>query len=246
MCARGSATPAAAVTGGCFLAAVFIGAPAVSLIGGYYVADLTGSGTAVAASVGLAMFGTVLAANALGLRVSSGFQLVLVVGAARGDRGRDRGRAAFARAETTGRRSRRTAGGLSGPRRTSWSGCSSAGRRSRSSPATSADPESDLPRAMAIAFGAVTLLYIGLAVATIAVTAGTSSRVPLADLIAVGFGRAGRDATAVLAVALTMGTMNVYLGGAAKLAASLAEEGSLPALARRRRATAACPGGRWR
>ena len=59
-------------------------------------------------------------------------------------------------------------------------------------------------------------------------TADTGSRVPLADLIAVGFGRAGRDATAVLAVALTMGTMNVYLGGAAKLAASLAEEGSLP------------------
>jgi amino acid efflux transporter len=81
---------------------------------------------------------------------------------------------------------------------------------------------------MVIAFGAVTILYIGLAVATITVTADTGSRVPLADLIAVGFGRAGRDVTAVLAVALTMGTMNVYLGGAAKLAASLAEEGSLP------------------
>ena len=90
------------------------------------------------------------------------------------------------------------------------------------------DPESDLPRAMAIAFGVVTVVYIGLAVATIAVTARTGSRVPLADLIAVGFGRAGRDATAVLAVALTMGTMNVYIGGAAKLAASLAHEGALP------------------
>ena len=61
---------------------------------------------------------------------------------------------------------------------------------------------------------------------------------PLADLIAVGFGRAGRDATAVLAVALTMGTMNVYLGGAAKLAVALAEEGALPALDRRRAARA--------
>ena len=57
---------AAAITGGWFLAAVFIGAPAVSLIGGYYVADLTGSGTPVAALVGLAMFGTVLAANVCG------------------------------------------------------------------------------------------------------------------------------------------------------------------------------------
>ena len=43
-----------------------------------------------------------------------------------------------------------------------------------------------------------------------------------------GFGRAGRDATAVLAVALTMGTMNVYIGGSSKLAASLAVDGALP------------------
>jgi amino acid efflux transporter len=74
----------------------------------------------------------------------------------------------------------------------------------------------------------VTILYAGVAVATIGVTAGTHSRVPLADLMSVGFGRAGRDATAVLAVALTMGTMNVYLAGAAKLTASLAAEGALP------------------
>jgi amino acid efflux transporter len=90
------------------------------------------------------------------------------------------------------------------------------------------DPERDLPRAMALAFGVVAVLYVGLAAATIAVTAGSGSRVPLADLIAVGFGHAGRDATAVLAVALTMGTMNVYTGSTAKLAASLAQAGALP------------------
>ena len=32
----------------------------------------------------------------------------------------------------------------------------------------------------------------------------------------------------MLAVALTMGTMNVYMGGAAKLAAALAQDGALP------------------
>jgi amino acid efflux transporter len=90
------------------------------------------------------------------------------------------------------------------------------------------DPDVELPRAIALAFGVVTLLYVGLAIATIGVTVGTNSRVPLADLVSVGFGRVGRDATAVLAVALTMGTMNVYLGVAAKLAASLAVEGELP------------------
>jgi amino acid transporter len=81
---------------------------------------------------------------------------------------------------------------------------------------------------MAVAFGVITVVYIGLAAATIAVTSGTTSKVPLADLMAVGLGRAGRDATAVLAVALTMGTMNVYMGGSAKLAAALAQEGALP------------------
>jgi amino acid efflux transporter len=89
-------------------------------------------------------------------------------------------------------------------------------------------PAHDLPRAIALAYAIIAVLYLALAVATIGVTTGTSSRVPLADLISVGFGHAGRDATAVLAVALTLGTMNVYLGGSAKLAAALAAEGSLP------------------
>jgi amino acid efflux transporter len=90
------------------------------------------------------------------------------------------------------------------------------------------DPARDLPRAIALAFGVITALYAALAVATISVTAGSGSRVPLADLIAVGFGRAGRDATAVLAVALTMGTMNVYTGAFAKLGASLASTRAVP------------------
>src|SRR5262249_56012071 len=88
-------------------------------------------------------------------------------------------------------------------------------------------PASDLPRAVGLSFSVVTVLYVALAVATIGVTAGTTSKVPLADLVSVGFGRAGRDATAVLAVALTMGTMNVYMSGTAKLTAALAHEGAL-------------------
>ena len=81
---------------------------------------------------------------------------------------------------------------------------------------------------MAFAFGIVTVLYVGLAVATVGVTSGSHSKVPLADLMSVGFGETGRRATTVLAVALTMGTMNVYIGGASKLAAALAEQGALP------------------
>ena len=91
------------------------------------------------------------------------------------------------------------------------------------------EPTRQLPRAMLIAFGVVTVLYVGLAIATVGVTAGSPSKVPLADLVAVGLGSWGRDATAVLAVALTLGTMNVYIAGASKLAAAGALSGSLPA-----------------
>src|SRR5919106_391071 len=79
------------------------------------------------------------------------------------------------------------------------------------------------------AYVVITVLYVGLAVATIVTAATRDSRVPLADLMAVGFGSAGRHATAVLAIALTMGTMNIYTGAAAKLAAALAQERALPA-----------------
>ena len=224
---EGLGDDAAAVTGGWFLAAVVIGAPAVSLIGGYYVAALTGSGTGVATGVGIAMFVAVLAANVLGLRVSAGFQLALssvliavvavAVAVALPTRGGDN----WTPFAPHGWWAVGTAANILVWLFIGWEAVAQLAGDFR-------HPETELPRAMAIAFVAVTALYLGLAVATIGVTSGTHSTVPLADLIAVGFGRAGRDTTAVLAVALTMGTMNVYLGAAAKLAASMATAGALP------------------
>ena len=224
---EGLGDDAAAVTGGWFLAAVLIGAPAVSLIGGYYVAALTGSGTVVATSVGLAMFLTVLVANVLGLRVSAGFQLALssvlivvvalAVTVALPSHGGDH----WSPFAPHGWWAIGTAANILVWLFIGWEAVAQlAGDFHR--------PEVELPRAMAIAFVTIAFLYLGLAVATIGVTYGTGSRVPLADLISVGFGRVGRDATAVLAVALTMGTMNVYTGAAAKLAASMATDGALP------------------
>ena len=173
------------------------------------------------------MFATVLTANVFGLRVSSGFQLALssvlivvmalAIAVALPTRG-GRNWTPFA---PHGIWAIGTAANILVWLFVGWEAVAQLAGDFRR-------PEHDLPRAMGIAFAIVTVLYVGLAVATIGVTAGTHSRVPLADLIAVGFGRAGRDATAVLAVALTMGTMNVYLAGMAKLAASLATEGALP------------------
>ncbi len=224
---EGFGEDAAAITGGWFLAAVVLGAPAVSVIGGYYVADLTGSGTPVAAAVGLAMFAAVLIANIFGLRVSSGFQLALssvlidvmavAISVALPSRGGDN----WTPFAPHGWWAVGTSANILVWLFVGWEAVAQLAGEFRR-------PAVDLPRAIGLAFGIVTVLYVALAVATIGVTAGTHSRVPLADLISVGFGRAGRDATAVLAVALTMGTMNVYLGGTAKLTASLAAEGALP------------------
>jgi amino acid efflux transporter len=219
---------AAAATGVWFLVAVLLGAPAVSLIGGLYVADLTGGGTTLAALVGLAMFATVLVANVFGLRVSSGLQLglsallitvlVVAIAVALPSRAGDH----WTPFAPHGWFAVGTAANILIWMFVGWEAVAQLVGDFR-------DPAHDLPRAMALAFAVVTVVYVGLAVATIGVTAGTTSRVPLADLVSVGFGRAGRDATAVLALALTMGTMNVYIGGTAKLLAALAQERALPA-----------------
>jgi amino acid efflux transporter len=219
---------AAAITGGWFVAAVIIGGPAVAIIGGYYVADLTGSGSNVAIVAGISMFAAVLTTNALGLRLSSTFQLVLsavlvavmavAIGVALPARGGDN----WAPFAPHGWWAIGTAANILVWLFVGWEAVAQLAGEFRR-------PKVDLPRSMAVAFAVVTVLYISLAVATIGVTGHSQSRVPLADLISVGFGRAGRDATAVLAVTLTMGTMNVYIGGTAKLVKALAEEGALPA-----------------
>jgi amino acid efflux transporter len=218
---------AAAVTGAWFLAAGIFGGPAVALIGGYYVADLTGSGTAVAVAVAVAMYVVVFGANAAGLRLSSAFQLFLssvLVGVV----------ALAVAVAVPGRATERwtpfaphhwwavgTAANILIWLFIGWEAMAQLAGEF-------CDPRRQLPRAMALAFAVIALLYASLAVATVVIGSGTS-RVPLADLIAVGFGHVGRDATAVLAVTLTMGTMNVYTGSVAKLAAALARDGTLPA-----------------
>ncbi len=219
---------AAGVTGAWFVAAVVLGAPAVALIGGYYVADLVGGGVGVALAAGFLTYGTVLVANALGLRLSSAFQLALsatlvvvlavaIAAALPSQAGRN-----WTPFAPHGWWAVGTAANILVWLFVGWEAVAQLAGEFR-------QPGRDLPRAIAIAFGVVTILYISLAVVTIGVSGNSMSRVPLADLVSVGFGQVGRDLTALLAVALTMGTMNVYMGGSAKLVDSLAEAGALPA-----------------
>jgi amino acid efflux transporter len=219
---------ASAAVGACFLTAVVIGGPPVALIGGYYVVDLTPFGTKLALAVAFGMYATVLLANVLGLRVSSSFQLglsaalvivVVVAVAAVLPAHASHNWAPFA---PHGWWAIGTAANLLFWLFLGWEAVAQLAGDFR-------DPARDLPRAVALSFAVITVIYAGLAVATIALDNGKASRVPLADLLAVGFGPGGRDLTAVLALVITMGTMNVYIGASAKLAAALASERALPA-----------------
>jgi amino acid efflux transporter len=216
---------AATTTATWFLTAVLMGAPAVALVGGFYVADLTGAGEGTALLVAAGIVTCALGANAGGVQVAAGAQLVLsgllvlalAIGVAVAIPQQDD--AAWTPFAPEGVSGVATAVSLLVWQFVGWEAMAQLAGDFR-------DAKRDLPRAVAIAFGVVTLLYLGLAVASVGV--GGDSSVPLADLMGIGFGEAGRAVTAGLAVVLTLGTMNVYVGAAARLAGALAREGALP------------------
>jgi len=90
-------------------------------------------------------------------------------------------------------------------------------------------PARDIGRATAIAVTAVAVMYLGVAFATVAVLGDHPSKAPLSDLLVIGFGEAARPVTTVVAVLLSMGAMNAYFAGSARLGAALGRDGSLPA-----------------
>ena len=225
--------PAAAVTGWWFLAGVVLGAPAVALIGGHYVAELLGAGREAAVVAAAGMIASVVGANALGVRATARLQLALagvlaalllvaVVTALPESRA-----ANWTPFAPGGWTAVGTAASLLMLSFIGWEAVSHLAGELR-------DPARQLPRAIFAALGIVAVLYLGLAIATVGVL-GTAapSDVPLADLMAAGLGGPGRTATAFLAVLLTMGAMNAYVAAAAKLAGALAEERSAPAALRR-------------
>jgi amino acid efflux transporter len=86
------------------------------------------------------------------------------------------------------------------------------------------NPARSLPRVIGIAFGTTTLLYLGLAVATIACLGrGAATDVPLAALLQLALGPAGRAVAAVAALILTLGAVNAYLSGATEMIGQLTE-----------------------
>lgn len=218
----------AALVGWCFYFAIPVGAPAAALFAGEYVADGFGGGRTTVVITGAALLVGVAAANAAGMRASAWLQLVLaalllmlmVVSVAVSlphatwhhlHPFAPHGWAAVV-----------DAGALLVWSFAGWEAITHLAAEFRR-------PERDLPKATAVALVVVGVLYLGVAVATIAVlgpAAGTS-RAPLADLLA--YGPVGaRQVAAVMAVLLTAGVINAYFAGASKLGAALARDGALP------------------
>ena len=206
----------------CFLAGVVGGAPVVCLIGASYVTGLTGGGLLARCMVGAALLLVALALTLGGVRASSTAQLVLVTlliviiavavaGSAPAARAGNwtpfapHGWGAIGRAAAVLMLS------FAG-----WEAVAPLTARFR-------DPGRQLPRVIGAAFGVTAVLYLSLAVTTIAVLGpAAATDVPLADLLVRAAGETGRVAAAVAAVVLTLGAVNAYLSGAAALARQLA------------------------
>ena len=93
------------------------------------------------------------------------------------------------------------------------------------------NPLRDMPKAANVAVSVVGVLYMAVAFASIFVLGSSAGKIgaPLAEMLAIGTGGNVRILVAVVAVFLTLGTMNAYFAGAAKLGAALGRDGALPA-----------------
>ncbi|GLY31870.1 amino acid permease [Kineosporia sp. NBRC 101731] len=221
---------ASAVVGWCFYAAVPPGSSAAALFAGYYVESAVGGGRATAIVTAFAMVLTAAGVNWFGVRVSGraqlalsvllvGFLLVAVLFALpHADPGHlepfaPHGFAAIAPATA-----------LLVWSFVGWEAITHLTGEFR-------DPGRDLARATAAAVVIVGVIYLAVALTVILVLgpAAADSAAPLGELLAVAFGGNARVLAAVAAVLLTLGTMNAYYAGAAKLGAALGRDGALPA-----------------
>jgi amino acid efflux transporter len=220
---------AAAVVGWCFYWSIPLGAPAAALWAGAYVSAATGGGAATTDVSAGVLLVAVVAANAFGVhvtgRVQSALAILLTVFLI----------AAVALSLPSARLANlhpfAPHGWLAvGHAATLLVWCFVGWEAVTHLTAEFRRPARDIPRATAAAVVVVGVMYLAVAFAVIAVLgpAGGSGSAPLADLLVAGVGGNARYPAAAAAVLLTLGTMNVYFAGAAKLGAALGRDGALP------------------
>ncbi|HEX3515848.1 MAG TPA: APC family permease [Trebonia sp.] len=216
---------ASAIAGWSFLAGVVAGAPVVCLIGAGYVTELTGGGRLGRALIAALLLLAVMALAAGGLRASATAQLLLVsmllavvvvavVGSA--------GSARAANWTPFAPHGWQAVGHAASTLMLSFVGWEAV------APLTTrfSDPSRQLPGVIGSALVVTSVLYLGLAIATIGVLGtGAGISAPLAALLRDAAGPAGTVAAAVAAVVLTLGAVNAYVTGATEMAVELARQG---------------------
>lgn len=220
---------AASVVGWCFYFAIPAGSPAAALFGAAYVSAAVGGGHATEMLTCVALVAAVTVSNIAGVRVSGRVQfglaatlvtLLLVTTILALPHARAANLHPFA---PHGWPAIVSAAGVLVWAFAGWEAVTSLAADFR-------HPRRDLPRATAIALVIVGVLYFAVAATSILVlgpTAGTTAA-PLSNLLAVAVGGPVKMITAVIALLLTLGTMNAYFAGGAKLGAALGRDGALP------------------
>jgi amino acid efflux transporter len=220
---------AATVVGWCFYFAIPIGAPTAAGFAAAYVADSAGGGRTTQLVVTGAIIVLVATMNWFGLRVSGRVQLVIAAVLA-----------VLLLGATLVSLPHAELGNLTPFAPHGWLAVGSAAallvwafagwEAVTSLSGEYRNPARDIGRATAIAIGVITVLYLGIAFATVAVLGDQPGAAPLSDLLVLGFGEPARPVTTVVAVLLSVGAINAYFAGGARLGAALARDGSLPAL----------------
>ncbi|MEU8691481.1 amino acid permease [Streptomyces sp. NPDC048665] len=219
----------AAPVGWWFYWAVPLGVPAAALIGGEYTAAAAGWGHSTAAVVALLVLATAYGSNLVGLRLSGRIQLLMVgllaslLAVTITVAGTHVQRAHFTPFMPRDWTSVGIAAGILFFAFAGWEAISHLS-------AEFSAPRRDLPRATLLAWGIVSVLYLGLALVTIGVLgprAGTTTT-PLTLLLEQGFGAPARAVAATAALLLTFGAVNAYLAGAARLGEALGHQDAMP------------------
>ena len=218
----------ATVIGWCFYVSIALGAPAAAGFAGAYVADSLGGGRQTQLITSGLLIVAVAVMNWFGIRVSGRVQLViagtlavllLVATLVSLPHAQAANLTPFA---PHGWAAIGTAAALLIWAFAGWEVVTSLSSEYR-------DPARDIGRATVVALTVMGVMYLGVAVATVTVLGEGASKAPLSDLLALGFGEPARGVTTVVAVLLTLGAMNAYFAGSARLGAALGRDGSLPA-----------------
>lgn len=221
---------AGAIVGWWFYAAVPAGAPAAALFAGGYMEAAFGGGEVTRYATGLGLFAVIGVANYFGVRISGRMQLILagvlvtllLLAAV----------AAIPQADLGNLTPFAPHGWLAVGSAAALLVWSFAGWEAVTHLAAEfRNPAKALPRATAAAIVIVGGLCLAIAAAVVLVlgSAAGATDAPLAELLGRGFGEPAKAAAAIVALLLTLGVMNTYHAGAAKLGAALGRDGALPA-----------------